>query len=32
VISETRQKGLRGMDQVDTVVIEHNGGISVIAK
>jgi uncharacterized membrane protein YcaP (DUF421 family) len=32
VLSEMRQKGVRRMDDVQTVVIEHNGGISVITK
>jgi uncharacterized membrane protein YcaP (DUF421 family) len=32
VLSEMRAKGIRSMDDVETVVIEHNGGISVITK
>jgi uncharacterized membrane protein YcaP (DUF421 family) len=32
IVSEMRQKGLRSMDQVHAVVIEHNGGISVIER
>jgi uncharacterized membrane protein YcaP (DUF421 family) len=32
VLAEMRQKGLRRFDQVETVVMEHNGGISVIEK
>jgi len=32
VLAEMRQKGLRTMDRVDTVVLEHNGGLSIIEK
>jgi uncharacterized membrane protein YcaP (DUF421 family) len=32
VLSEMRQKGIRRMEDVETVVIEHNGGISVMPK
>lgn len=32
VITEARQKGMRGIDEVEVVVAEHNGGISIIAK
>jgi uncharacterized membrane protein YcaP (DUF421 family) len=32
VLSEMRQKGLRRMEDVDSVVVEHNGGISVMPR
>jgi uncharacterized membrane protein YcaP (DUF421 family) len=32
VVTEIRQGGLRSMDQVEMVIAEHNGGISVIEK
>ncbi len=32
ITAELRQKGMRRMDEVDAVVMEHNGGISVIPK
>jgi uncharacterized membrane protein YcaP (DUF421 family) len=32
VVAELRQNGRRSMDEVEMVVAEHNGGISIIAK
>jgi uncharacterized membrane protein YcaP (DUF421 family) len=32
VLAEMRQNGLRSMDAVDIVVLEHNGGLSIIQK
>jgi uncharacterized membrane protein YcaP (DUF421 family) len=32
VVTEARQNGLRSMEQVEIVVAEHNGGISIIQK
>jgi uncharacterized membrane protein YcaP (DUF421 family) len=32
VIAEMRQNGHRSLDEVEKVVVEHNGGISIIAK
>jgi len=32
LLSEVRQNGLRSFDQVDTMILEHQGGITVIAK
>jgi uncharacterized membrane protein YcaP (DUF421 family) len=32
VLAEMRQNGLHNMEQVDAVVFEHNGGISIIQK
>jgi uncharacterized membrane protein YcaP (DUF421 family) len=32
VVTELRQNGMRSMDEVEMVVAEHNGGISIIAK
>jgi uncharacterized membrane protein YcaP (DUF421 family) len=30
VLAEMRLQGLRNLDQVETVVVEHNGGITII--
>jgi uncharacterized membrane protein YcaP (DUF421 family) len=32
VITEARQKGMRGIDEVEVAIAEHNGGISIIPK
>jgi uncharacterized membrane protein YcaP (DUF421 family) len=32
VVTEIRQNGQRSMDEVELVVAEHNGGISIISK
>jgi uncharacterized membrane protein YcaP (DUF421 family) len=32
VLTEVRQNGNRGMDEIEIVVAEHNGGISLIQK
>jgi uncharacterized membrane protein YcaP (DUF421 family) len=32
ILSEMRQRGMRRIEDVDTIVIEHNGGISVMAR
>jgi uncharacterized membrane protein YcaP (DUF421 family) len=32
VMTEVRQSGRRRMDQIELVVAEHNGGISIVAK
>jgi len=30
VLAETRLQGLRSLEQVETVIVEHNGGITII--
>lgn len=32
VLAEVRQRGLRNMDQVEFVTVEHNGAISILQK
>ena len=32
ILSELRQQGLHNMDQVDRVVLEHNGGNSIVRR
>jgi uncharacterized membrane protein YcaP (DUF421 family) len=32
VMTEVRQNGLKRMDQIEIVIAEHNGGISIVAK
>lgn len=32
VVTEARQKGLRGLEDVELAIAEHNGGITIIQK
>ncbi|MFW2829386.1 YetF domain-containing protein [Sphingomonas sp. ID0503] len=32
IVTEVRQGGRRSMDEVEPVVAEHNGGISILPK